>query len=552
MLEFDNGEYESVCIFAEKTDDRDGWICLEGPGGKEQQVHMNDDWYRLVQLALPEKGIYRISRKGVSFTQMYLSGGPDLMDRGIRFLDPDSGDEMELGKWYDTSVREQYHFNPFMNWVNDPNGLCWFKGYYHLFYQSNPFGQEWNDMYWGHAVSRDLIHWTHMPYVLEPQPDLWRDKEHKGGAFSGSAQVEGEQMHLYLTRHHGPQEDGEETREWQTEAVCWDGIHVEKERPCITERPEGASFDFRDPKVQRIEGMDYMVLGSSLDGVPSILLYVRENGAWSFKGPLLQEHEPGIRTFECPDFFELDGKYVAAGAWMCHRDEAGRYQMTRCYTGTFDGGRFKTEHQQWYDFGSNFYAVQSFEHGGRRIAIGWISDFYGEHRVKPTGACGSFSLPRELHMEQGRLFTEPVKECYGLLKERIFAVSGQEVPPVIVPGISFFVKIKLGDDRDFLVTLAREGDDALYLERKNGVTSLVSTRKEVSEVRFPSDVSTVRYVEIFMDRRVAEVYLNHGEAAGTKLFYQESTRGHLEADFAAGSLKRLEVWTMESIWNHKS
>ena len=70
-----------------------------------------------------------------------------------------------------------------------------------------------------------------------------------------------------------------------------------------------------------------------------------------------------------------------------------------------------------------------------------------------------------------------------------------------------------------------EGDDALYLERKNGVTSLVSTRKEVSEVRFPSDVSTVRYVEIFMDRRVAEVYLNHGEAAGTKLFYQESTRG---------------------------
>lgn len=552
MLEFDNGEYESVCIFAEKTDDRDGWICLEGPGGKEQQVHMNDDWYRLVQLALPEKGIYRISRKGVSFTQMYLSGGPDLMDRGIRFLDPDSGDEMELGKWYDTSVREQYHFNPFMNWVNDPNGLCWFKGYYHLFYQSNPFGQEWNDMYWGHAVSRDLIHWTHMPYVLEPQPDLWRDKEHKGGAFSGSAQVEGEQMHLYLTRHHGPQEDGEETREWQTEAVCWDGIHVEKERPCITERPEGASFDFRDPKVQRIEGMDYMVLGSSLDGVPSILLYVRENGAWSFKGPLLQEHEPGIRTFECPDFFELDGKYVAAGAWMCHRDEAGRYQMTRCYTGTFDGDRFKTEHQQWYDFGSNFYAVQSFEHGGRRIAIGWISDFYGEHRVKPTGACGSFSLPRELHMEQGRLFTEPVKECYGLLKERIFAVSGQDVPHVIVPGNSFFVKIKLGDDRDFLVTLAREGDDALYLERKNGVTSLVSTRKEVSEVRFPSDVSAVRYVEIFMDRRVAEVYLNHGEAAGTKLFYQESTRGHLEADFAAGSLKRLEVWTMESIWNHKS
>ena len=153
-------------------------------------------------------------------------------------------------------------------------------------------------MYWGHAVSRDLVHWTHMPYVLEPQPDLWRDKEHKGGAFSGSAQVMGEQMHLYLTRHHGPQEDGEKTREWQTEAVCSDGIHVEKERPCITERPEGASFDFRDPKVQQVEGKDYMVLGSSLDGVPSILLYVREDGGWSFKGPLLQEHERALQRKE--------------------------------------------------------------------------------------------------------------------------------------------------------------------------------------------------------------------------------------------------------------
>lgn len=132
--------------------------------------------------------------------------------------------------------------------------------------------------------------------------------------------------------------------------MCSDGIHVEKERPCITERPEGASFDFRDPKVQQVEGKDYMVLGSSLDGVPSILLYVREDGGWSFKGPLLQEHERALQ----------------------------RKEMM----------------------------------GG------------------------------------------------GLLK--------------------------------------------------------------------------------------------HGEAAGTKLFYQDSTEGHLEADFAAGSLNRLEVWTMESIWNHKS
>ena len=449
-----------------------------------------------------------------------------------------------------------FHVAAPVGWINDPNGFSWYQGQIHLFYQYHPYTTEWGPMHWGHSVSDDMIHWKNMPSVLAP------DQEYdKRGCFSGSAtEKDGKHVLIYTGVSNVQMENGS-IQERQNQCIAYgDGeIYVKSpQNPVITGDmlpADCSKIDFRDPKVWKKGKNYYLIVGNkNSEQKGQVVLFSSKNlEKWKFETVLAENSTGQIGTmWECPDFFELDGKYVAAGAWMCHRDEAGRYQMTRCYTGTFDGDRFKTEHQQWYDFGSNFYAVQSFEHGGRRIAIGWISDFYGEHRVKPTGACGSFSLPRELHMEQGRLFTEPVKECYGLLKERIFAVSGQDVPPVIVPGNSFFVKIKLGDDRDFLVTLAREGDDALYLERKNGVTSLVSTRKEVSEVRFPSDVSAVRYVEIFMDRRVAEVYLNHGEAAGTKLFYQESTRGHLEADFAAGSLKRLEVWTMESIWNHKS
>lgn len=550
MIQFNSGGYESVCILAERTGDEDGWICLEGPSGKRQEIHMRSDWYRQVQFALPEEGTYRIRQEDVNISQIYLNGGPDLIDRGIMFLDPDSGNEVDMDGWYDTPYREQYHFGPFTNWINDPNGLCWFDGHYHLFYQANPFGQEWSDMYWGHAVSRDLIHWKHMPYALEPQPCLWKDKGRKGGAFSGSAQVADDGMHLYLTRHDGPQEDGEDTREWQTEAVCRDGIHIEGERPCITEKPGGVSFDFRDPKIQRLAGVDYMVVAAAVNRIPSILLYRREKGQWQYKGPLLQEHEPGIRTFECPDFFELDGKHVAAGAWMCHRDEANRYQMTRCYVGTFDGEKFHTQAQQWYDFGSNFYAAQTFEHEGRRIAIGWISDFYGEHRVKKHGACGSFSLPRELHIKDKRLYMEPVKECYGLLKDRIFTAPEESGNIRIqIPGNSFFVKLSLADDQDFRLVVAGEGEDTLALERRGGVTSLVSTRKEVEQVHFPADIKDVRYAEVFVDRRVTEVYLNHGEAAGTKLFYQEGMAGRLEGRFEPGSLEQLEVWTMKSIWN---
>lgn len=158
MLEFDGGGYEPTCIFTEKLDDKDGWICPEGLGRKEQQIHMSDDWYCLIRLALPQSDTYRIRYKGVSLVQMYLSGGSDSMERRMRFLGPNSGDETGLEKWYDTSVREQYRFDPFMDWANDPNGLCWSKGCYHLSYQSSLFRQEWSDMYWGHTISRDLLH----------------------------------------------------------------------------------------------------------------------------------------------------------------------------------------------------------------------------------------------------------------------------------------------------------------------------------------------------------------------------------------------------------
>lgn len=121
-----------------------------------------------------------------------------------------------------------------------------------------------------------------------------------------------------------------------------------------------------------------------------------------------------------------------------------------------------------------------------------------------------------------------------------------------IPGNSFLVKIWVKGEQDFRVIAAREGKDTLSLVRRNGITGLVSTRKEVEGIHFPSDIRNVRYVELFVDRRVTEVYLNHGESAGTKLFYQEGSTGYLEAEFEEGGLERLEVWTMESIWNHKA
>ena len=117
----------------------------------------------------------------------------DLQKQGKAILTDEQNDTIEalageqLSKWYNTPYWEQYHFNPYQGWLNDPNGLCYFQGYYHLYYQYNPFGQEWSYIYWGHATSKDLVHWVHLPVCLEPQQELLGKPELSAGAFSGCA-----------------------------------------------------------------------------------------------------------------------------------------------------------------------------------------------------------------------------------------------------------------------------------------------------------------------------------------------------------------------------
>ena len=134
----------------------------------------------------------------------------------------------------------KFHIASNGGWINDPNGLCQFQGRYHLFFQLNPYGFGWDNMHWGHAVSRDLVHWTHLPVFLEPQPELHTDERIVGGAFSGSAVTvdehdnpvagnEANAIRLYLTRHLETRGDESSVTEYQTTCLCEDGVHVRVE-----------------------------------------------------------------------------------------------------------------------------------------------------------------------------------------------------------------------------------------------------------------------------------------------------------------------------------
>lgn len=484
----------------------------------------------------------------------YLSGNDHVMEEGICFLDFESEDtkigSVELGQFYDTPYREQYHFVPFKNWINDPNGLCWHKGYYHLYFQANPHKQEWNDMYWGHAVSKDLIHWKHLPYVLEPQKSLYGNDLLKGGAFSGSAVVKDDEVLFYLTRHEGPQEDGPQTKEWQTMTRSKDLITFQEEKVIIPEAPDGVGHDFRDPKVSYINGQWYMVLACNYKGDSAMLLYKSadlEN--WEYIKPIVIDPEKGSTTFECPDFFTLDNKQVAVAALMRHNDEQGRYQMTRYYIGELHGEDFQIENTGWFDFGSNYYAVQSFEHEGRRIAIGWISDFYGEHRQRENGAYGSFAIPRQLRIADNKLYMEPVPEIYSLKHHVMYEGVNDCISLENIEGNSYYVKIELRKSCDFYIELGKDVDKNISLIRKDGITMLKTKGVQSEKIDFVANVDEVEDLEIFVDRRVVEVFINKGEAAGAKLFYTETKDGTLTAKFEQEeAVKYMEVCSMKTIW----
>ena len=456
----ETGGYRLLELFAERCGD-DAAVTITDGDGHQIASHAMPVAERRHHFLIPVPTNVRITvsahRLTVRFA--YLSECENLLDEGVRFISMNPYDnewdtQPTLEQIYDRFARPAAHFEPFARWMNDPNGLCRFQGRYHLFYQFNPYGFGWDNMHWGHAVSRDLVHWTHLPIFLEPQPELHIDERIVGGAFSGSAVTvdacdnpckgdDAAAIRLYLTRHLETRGDESSVTEYQTTCLCEDGVHVSVESPVALRVNDGFGFDFRDPKVET--GMSgeainparaYMVTATNLpvsefdtdavssaapgisvqgtdgwftcgpqgrpgtdkpnmDTVPAMALFsakkpLKRNVTWQYEGPVLADFGHQLsRTYECPDLFQLDGKTVAIGALMHYRDKQGRFQQVRWYVGdlkdTAEGSRLQVENSDWCDFGTGYYATQSFADDGRRIVFGWYTDFpVWKSRASPT------------------------------------------------------------------------------------------------------------------------------------------------------------------------
>ena len=303
-------------------------------------------------------------------------------------------------------MKFQYHFEPHKGWMNDPNGLCCYKGQYHAFFQYNPYAPVWDSMHWGHAVSENLVTWKQVETALIPEEAY----ENAGGCFSGSA-IEKEDM-LYLFYTAVSKEYGQA----QATASSSDGIHFVKnaDNPIIPFLPGHkageTNQDFRDPKVFEAFGRYYMVCGSCQGQEGQILLYSSEDlEHWRFENILYRNSEFG-GTLECPDLFRLADKWVLMFSAM--KPTAA---STVFVIGQFDGTNFHVERTVYSEYGIDFYAPQTFsDFNNRRIMIGW---FYHWNKPLPQGAeaAGALSIPRELALADGVESNYPVKEARHLL-----------------------------------------------------------------------------------------------------------------------------------------
>ena len=282
--------------------------------------------------------------------------------------------------------RPKKHFTPRANWINDPNGLIFHAGQYHLFFQHNPFENKWGHMSWGHAVSKDLINWTELNVAIAEQPDH--------AIFSGSAVFDKENDRL-VAIYTGFKEGNQS----QYLAYSYDGGKTFIENTKVLDLNMA---DFRDPKVFRFNDKWIMSVVKSKELKVS---FFESNDLINWNH-LSDFHSPEVGDiYECPDLFELDGKWVLIISTNPGGPAGG--SGMHYLIGNFDGKIFTPESKAKYlDYGPDYYAAVTFNNAPERITIGWMNNWEyandSKFEILKTWN-GSMSAARKLRIKDGEL-----------------------------------------------------------------------------------------------------------------------------------------------------
>lgn len=483
------------------------------------------------------------------------------------------------------ALRPQVHFSPEINWMNDPNGLVFHNGEYHLFYQYNPAGNSWGHMSWGHAVSRDLVHWEHLPLAIPEEDGIMAfsgccviDHRNTSGFASGA-----KPPMVAIYTGHGRGEQVQNLAYSNDDGRTWTRY---SENPVL----DINNPDFRDPKVFWHAPTNRWIMVVSLAAEKVLVFYSSDDlKQWtelSRFGPAGTATKP---NWECPDLFELNvenepGKKlwvleVDMGSGSIAGGSGGEY-----FVGHFDGTGFTAiQDARWVDYGRDFYAPISWsdipESDGRRVWIGWFNNW--ETCLVPTFPWRScMSVPRSLSLrlvprgeEEVQTYTmiqRPVRELDTLRSaRRLLDTSDATWPPTAVT--------KRGELRDMnfvLATTLRPGTarsagfrirtsenefteigydrnpGAIYVDRRN--SGNVNFHKSFAG-RHEAPIRVINgevKLEIIVDRSSVEVFINDGESVISDRIFPSSNEPFIEvfAGDADAEFADTALYPLKSIW----
>lgn len=433
-----------------------------------------------------------------------------------------------------------YHVAAPAGWINDPNGFCFFKGYYHIFYQHYPYGAQWGPMHWGHARSQDLIHWETLPIALTPG-----DPEDKDGCFSGSAIVKDDKLYLIYTGHHYYPGEDDPDHFWQNQNMAYseDGIHFTKyaNNPIIAAPPADNTHHFRDPKVWQVKDTYYMVLGSQAQtGLGRVILYQSMDlKTWTYLGPLAQAKDLTQEGFmwECPDFFNLAGQDILLTSPQGIQAQ-GKHYLNLYQTGYFVGQwspqthQFDHTHFKELDAGHDFYATQTtLAPDGRRLVFGWLDMWESNLPEQADGWAGALTLPRELTLKDDHLYMKPVAEAVNLRESTLQEgqLTTSTTPTTLSADLSqaelkLDLDLTVFQDQNFDLTFEnQQHQSVLNLHFEGATNEITLTNKNHATPRYATlQKNDQLHLRLFIDTSSAEFFFNQGEVVFSERFYTET------------------------------
>ena len=421
--------------------------------------------------------------------------------------------------------RPSYHHTPERGWMNDPNGLFFKDGVWHLYYQYNPYGSMWGNMHWAHSTSTDLVHWQQQPIALAP--DAW------GTMFSGSCVVDhnnsagfGKDAIISMYTSSRPTPFGGDVQA-QCIAYSNDGGKTFAKyvgNPVVTDEKK----DFRDPHVfwNAEAGFWNMILAAGQE----MQIYSSTNlKDWKYESSFGHEYGNHGGVWECPDLMKMKVKGTDKEKWMliCNINPGGPFggSATQYFIGQFDGHKFtcedSPEETKWMDYGKDHYATVTFDNApdGRRCAIAWMSNWQYANQVPTKQFRSANSIVRDLGLFEYKGETY----CSVLPAKEMDAVRGAKVSS---PTEACEIVVDLKGDAQ--ITLRNAKGERVVMTYDDAEETFDMDRRRSGNVSFsdafPVVTSTptygkVRQLRIFVDRSSIEAFDSDGKMVMTNLVF---------------------------------